>query len=468
MVVGVKMNLNNKFKRYLQQGRFFDKDKRVVVAVSTGVDSMVLLSLLQRLPETLRPQIIVAHVNHQLRKQSKEEEQFIRHYCSEHHLQLVVHQWPVAEHPTTGIEEAARKMRYHFFARVMEQEQASILITAHHKNDLAETMLMKLTRGGQLPQLIGIEEQRAFANGKLVRPLLIFSKQQLREYAISNQLKWYEDETNQELTVSRNRFRHRVIPLLEAENPNLLDSLSSYHEQLELAVELEDQFAKEQLEKIADEDGHLNLRQLLQFPLAKERLILVKWLEWSKVTNLKQGFIEQLFADINNRHLPQFSRQIAPDLVLFKNYSELFLKNVNQLPQKAQTSINSVVKLGRWYSIGNDYQIAVATTKSFFGKTADYQEMWLAPEQLPLRIRRWQDQDRLPLKNGGHQRVSRVLIDQKVPLLERNQQLVIADAKNNIVWAIGRKWGWFTRPDDYLDQWQRLVIGIRDLKRRKE
>ncbi|MBB1086565.1 tRNA lysidine(34) synthetase TilS [Limosilactobacillus fastidiosus] len=462
------MNLNNIFKRHLQQGRFFDKGKRVVVAVSTGVDSMVLLSLLQRLPETVRPQIVVAHVNHQLRKQSKEEEQFIRHYCSTHHLRLVVYQWAIAEHPTTGIEEAARKIRYHFFNRVMKQEQASVLITAHHKNDLAETMLMKLTRGGQLHQLIGMKEQRDFVDGKLVRPLLDFTKQQLREYAISNHLKWYEDETNYELTVSRNRFRHRIIPLLEAENPNLLDSLSSYHEQLELAVELEDQFAKEQLQRIKDKQGHVNLKQLLQFSLAKERLILLKWLEWSGATNLKQGFIEQLLADINNRHLPQFNCQITPKLILFKNYSELFLKNVNQLPQKAQTSLNSVVKLGRWYPIGNDYQIAVALTKQFFGKTVDYQEMWLAPEQLPLRIRRWQAQDRLPLKNGGHQKISRVLIDQKVPLSERDQQLVIADAKNNIVWAVGRKWGWFTRPNDYLDQWQRLVIGIRDLKRRKE
>lgn len=467
-VVGAKMELNNEFKRHLERGRFFDKNDRVVVAVSTGVDSMVLLALLQKLPVSLRPQIIVAHVNHRLRKQSEEEERFIRDYCEDHRLKLVVHHWPLAEHPQNGIEAAARKMRYCFFAQVMKDEQATILLTAHHQNDLAETMLMKLTRGGQLHQLIGIEEKRPFATGTLERPLLSFPKQRLREYAVNNHLKWYEDLTNHELTVSRNRFRHQVIPLLEKENSNFLAALSSYHEQLELAVELENQFVQEQLAKLSNEEGHLDIKALCQLSLAKERLVLVKWLEKNGALGLKRGFVEQVLSDINNRHLPQIKRQIDPNLVLFKNYSELFVKNVNQSLQKVQPSINSVVKLGRWYSIENDYQIAVAKEKMFFNQGEHCQEMWLAPEQLPLKVRRWREQDRLPLKNGGHQKVSRVLIDQKVPLSKRNQQLVIVDAQDTVVWVVGRKWGWFTRPGDYTTRWQQLFIGKRDLKRRKE
>lgn len=467
-VVEAKMELNNEFKRHLERGRFFTKNDRVVVAVSTGVDSMVLLALLQELPVNIRPQIIVAHVNHRLRKQSEEEERFIRDYCNAHQLKLFVYHWSLADHPQTGIEEAARKMRYRFFAQVMKEEQATILLTAHHQNDLAETMLMKLTRGGQLHQLIGIEEKRPFASGVLERPLLSFPKHRLREYAINNHLKWYEDLTNSELTVSRNRFRHQVIPLLEKENSNFLASLSSYHEQIELAVELENQFAQEQLAKLSNKDVHLDIKELSQLSLAKERLVLVRWLEKTGVLGLKRGFIEQLLADINNRHLPQFERQVTPDLVLFKNYSELFIKNVNQSLQKTQTSINSVVKLGRWYSIENDYQIAIAKDRAFFNQEEYCQEMWLAPEQFPLTIRRWRERDRLPLKNGGHQKVGRVLIDQKVPLSRRNQQLVIVDAQDNVVWVVGRKWGWFTRPRDYTTRWQQLFIGRHDLKRRKE
>lgn len=462
---GAKMDLNNEFKRHLLQGRFFNNHDTVVVAVSTGVDSMVLLDLLQKLPDNLKPQIIVAHVNHHLREQSKEEERFIRQYCQKRGLKLVVYQWLHEQHPQTGIEDAARKARYHFFNQVMEKEQANTLITAHHQNDLAETMLMKLTRGGQLRQLVGIEECRPFATGQLIRPLLIFPKQELRQYAEKTGLKWYEDETNQELTISRNRYRHQIIPLLEKENSNLLQALSNYHEQLNLAVKIEQRYAKEQLKKMTDEQGCLDVSALTKLPLDEEKLVLTSWLENAKVVNIKHGFVEQLLKDVNNRHLPQFKRHLSTNLTLFKNYSELSLKNVNQLSQKSQKSINSVVKLGRWYSIGNDYQIAVADNQNFYDHNEKYQEMWLAPNQYPLRVRPWHSQDRLPLKNGGHQKVERVLIDQKVPLSERNQQYVLVDANNTVVWVIGRKWGWFNRPADYADRWQQVFISKRGLQR---
>lgn len=175
--------LQKQFERHLQRSRFFSTQDKVVIAVSTGVDSMVLLDLLQGLPPALRPHLIVAHVNHELREQSVEEEAYIKQYCKEHGLQLALYHWPRKDHPTTGIENAARQVRYRFFTDVMKEEGAAVLVTAHHENDLAETMLMKLTRGGQLPQLLGICDQRPFASGKLVRPLLPFSKEQLISYA---------------------------------------------------------------------------------------------------------------------------------------------------------------------------------------------------------------------------------------------------------------------------------------------
>lgn len=467
VVDAAKMKLNKQFERHLEKGRFFNKKDKVVVAVSTGVDSMVLLDLLECLPESSRPEIIVAHVNHHLRPQSSVEEDFIRQYCREHQLELSVHQWLPEEHPQAGTEEAARKMRYRFFAEVMKRSHASVLMTAHHQNDLAETMLMKLTRGGQLQQLIGIEEQRPFANGRLERPLLIFSKEELRSYATKRGLKWYEDETNQELTVSRNRFRHRILPLLVEENPQFLQAFTNYHQQLELAVELENEFATAQLQKLEDKNGRLQLEAFLMLSTPKQRLLVTKWLEEKNICDLKAGFVEQLLADISNRSLPQFKRQLTPELTLIKNYSELYVEKVNRLPQKTRNSINSVVKLGHWYSDENSYQLAVAKDEAFFKPGEDYQEMWLAPQQFPLTLRHWHEADRLPLKNGGHQKVGRVLIDQKVPLSERHQQLVLVDANDVVVWVVNRKWGWFDRPDNYQKHWQRLFIGVRDLKRRR-
>ena len=193
---------------------------------------MVLLDLLQHLSSKNRPQIIVAHMNHELRKQSQLEERFIRQYCKQNDLKLAVAHWPQDLHPQTGVENAARQARYQFFREVMKDNQASILLTAHHQNDLAETMLMKMARGGQLSQLVGIRDWRPFASGTLIRPLLPFSKQQLKKYALQHHLKWYEDKTNKDLNIQRNRFRHAIIPMLEEENPQLLSHLESYHQQL--------------------------------------------------------------------------------------------------------------------------------------------------------------------------------------------------------------------------------------------
>ena len=220
------------FERHLEQGRFFAKDDLVIVAVSTGVDSMALLDLLQRLPAGRRPRLLVAHVNHELRDQSTVEEAYLTDYCRQAGLSLRVAHWPKEDHPEHGVEEAARHFRYAFFKRLLTEYHAAAVVTAHHANDLAETMLMKMTRGGQLDQLVGIRDQRPLGRGKLVRPLLPFTKAELYRYARARGLKWFEDQTNQELTVARNRYRHQIIPALERENHQLITHLLDYRAQL--------------------------------------------------------------------------------------------------------------------------------------------------------------------------------------------------------------------------------------------
>lgn len=153
------------FERHLEQGRFFAKDDLVIVAVSTGVDSMALLDLLQRLPAGRRPRLLVAHVNHELRDQSTVEEAYLTDYCRQAGLSLRVAHWPKEDHPEHGVEEAARHFRYAFFKRLLTEYHAAAVVTAHHANDLTETMLMKMTRGGQLDQLIGIRDQRPLGRG---------------------------------------------------------------------------------------------------------------------------------------------------------------------------------------------------------------------------------------------------------------------------------------------------------------
>lgn len=451
--------LQEDFKRHLQRGRFFDKDDRVVVAVSTGVDSMTLLYLLETLPDALRPQLVVAHVNHELREQSVEEEQFIRQYCRQHHLKLVVQHWPKSQHPRTGEEAAARQFRYRFFKETMKKFAADILLTAHHQNDLAETMLMKLVRGGQLSQLVGIADERPLAGGKLVRPLLPFPKRRLQEFARATGLTWYEDKTNTDLAITRNRYRHEIIPALEKENPRLLDHLTSYHQQLTDLLAWQSQQLDSQLVGITH-DGQLMVDKWQQQPLTIQMPLLQRWLE-KRVVGIKQAQLAELVTALKNPATPQQELPLPNGDVLVQDYGKCFIQTAENLRRKPQNGGATVVELGQWYFV-NDQQLMVAVTAAVFSNTAQLQEMWLAPDQFPLTLRLWAPTDTLRLKNGGRQKVRRVLIDQKVPNEVREKQFVLVDANGTVVWLVGRKWSWFTRPRDYRQRWRKVIIGTQD------
>ena len=442
------------FERHLEQGRFFAKDDLVIVAVSTGVDSMALLDLLQRLPSGRRPRLLVAHVNHELRDQSTVEEAYLTDYCRQAGLSLRVAHWPKEDHPEHGVEEAARHFRYAFFKRLLTEYHAAAVVTAHHANDLTETMLMKMTRGGQLDQLIGIRDQRPLGRGKLVRPLLPFTKAELYRYARARGLKWFEDQTNQELTVARNRYRHQIIPALERENPQLITHLLDYRAQLTELLAWRNQELARLLDTV-QAGQHLELAAFTQLPAFQQAELLRYWLEQSGVTDLKADLIDQLRRVLNNPQKPQELIELPGSSVLVKDYAECRLENIDKLSSQRQKAPVYMVKLGQQYPIDKQQKLLVTTMQDARGM-----EMWLSPDQLPLTLRPWQPGDRLRLKGGGHQSVHRVLIDQKVNAGDRGSQLVLVDARGTVVWLIGRKWSWFDRPADYRQRWQRLFIGI--------
>ena len=205
------MNLMEKFKKNIVGNHQFKSKSTVIVAVSTGVDSMVLLDLLQHISPRQKPRIVVAHVNHQpMRVNGK------RRFLSSIVMNVVlasIWQCGLKDHPQTGIE-AARTFRYHF-SQIISEENADALMTAHHADDQAETVLMKLIRGGSLNQLIGIKPSQPFEKVVLIRPLLSFSKNEIKDYAVDHQLTWFEDSTNQSNDVLRNRIRHEIVPQLK-------------------------------------------------------------------------------------------------------------------------------------------------------------------------------------------------------------------------------------------------------------
>ncbi|MGO3381573.1 MAG: tRNA lysidine(34) synthetase TilS, partial [Loigolactobacillus coryniformis] len=225
--------IQNAFTTHIKQLQLWRAQTPVLVAVSTGADSMALLDLLAHLPVALRPQINVVHVNHQLRAASVREAAFLTDYCARHGWPLYQTKWPMAEHPAHGTEAAARAFRYAYFAQVLQQQKISVLLTAHHADDQLETLLMRLVRGGDIQQLAAIATQRPFHQAKLVRPLLPFTRQQLRTYVAARKLTFFEDETNQDPRFTRNHLRQRVVPVLKQMQPLAAEHAADYVVQLQ-------------------------------------------------------------------------------------------------------------------------------------------------------------------------------------------------------------------------------------------
>ncbi|WP_367342504.1 tRNA lysidine(34) synthetase TilS [Limosilactobacillus sp.] len=433
----------NRMKRDLLGDRFFNRTPVVIVAVSTGVDSMVLLTMLQKMG-TACPRIVVAHVNHELRDQSREEESFLKDYCRQHHLVCEVRHWPRGEHPQHGIEAAGRHIRYHFFAELMKKYGASVVMTAHHANDQAETILMKLTRGGELDQMLGLRYRRPFASGYLIRPLLNITKAELRNYAEHHQIKWYEDATNADLTIQRNRYRHKILPALQRENPQVIEHLGQFHSQLSLLMQFRDEQVGRLLKECTCEKG-LQLGNYLKLSGSAQQLVLLAWLKQMGIVDLKEGLVTEITRLIRNDGKPQARLSLPVGRVLVKDYSHLMVVVADKPEKRTQQREGAVVKLGQWFSTRKG-QVAVSPGVQPGENTELVAKMWLRDSQFPLRLRIWHSGDRLRLRSGHHQRVNRILIDEHVPLKERARQLVLVDSHGAVLWVIGRKTAWYDYP----------------------
>ena len=201
----------------------------VVVACSYGPDSMALLNILVN-DKLKNLKIIVAHVNHNVRQESKIEEENLKKYCLKNNL--IFESMKIEKINNNNFEMEARKIRYKFFDKVVKKYHAKILFTAHHGDDLIETILMRLNRGSTLKGYKGIELITNKKDYQIMRPLLYTTKKEILEYLEKNKILYAIDYTNFDDTHTRNRFRKNVLPFLKEENPNVHEKYLEYSKEL--------------------------------------------------------------------------------------------------------------------------------------------------------------------------------------------------------------------------------------------
>ena len=194
--------------------------------MSGGPDSITLLDVLLKIQKEIKFNIVVAHINHMIRKEAIDDQKYVEEFCKNRKIPCFVKQveiQDIAKKQKIGTEEAGRKIRYEFFDEILKQTNSNKIATAHTKNDNVETVLMNIIRGTGTSGLKGIEVIR---ENKYIRPLINCKRNQIEEYCKKNNLKPRIDKTNMENIYTRNKVRNLLIPYIQKEfNPNIIEAI---------------------------------------------------------------------------------------------------------------------------------------------------------------------------------------------------------------------------------------------------
>ena len=278
-----KINLEDKVLETIKKYNLINPKDKLVLGVSGGPDSICMLDILDKIRKNpnlnLNFEITVAHVNHLIRKEAKEDEEYVKKYCNKRNLKFYsesIDILKIANNKKVGTEEAGREERYKYFDKILKETNSNKIAIAHNKNDKIETIIMHILRGSGISGLIGIEAK----TNKYIRPLIEIERIEIEEYCKINNLNPRIDKTNFENIYTRNKIRNIVLPYIKKEfNPNIIQTI----DRLSNLVKEEDQYLKKQVEKIyteikekeQKEEIILNLKKFnSQEKVIKSRLII--------------------------------------------------------------------------------------------------------------------------------------------------------------------------------------------------
>lgn len=410
-------------KTFLEQLNIFGfLNKKILVAVSAGLDSVVLLDLLVN----AGCRVGIAHANFQLRgEESDQDEAFVIQLSAKYQVPVFIKRFETKNYATENgisIQMAARELRYDWFYQLLETKSYDCLATAHHLNDSIETILLNITRGTGLSGLIGIQQ----AKGKILRPLAHFSREQIETHARASNLQWREDSSNSTDDYTRNFIRHRVIPKLKDINPSLEDTFNRNILRWSAARELMDLgIGKIKQEYRQDENGQVKILKSL-FTRFQQPAIL--W-ELIKEFGFTMDDCDKMVSALDGLSGKRF---LSSEFQLVIDREQLI---ITPLPV-------------RW----NDVQIQEDQEQALLGSwvlSLSTEENWsIQPESFmalidrdklvyPLVWRLWREGDYFfPLGMDNKKKISDFLIDSKIAVSDKDHVTVVESA-GQIIWVAG-------------------------------
>lgn len=276
----------------------FQKCKRFLIGFSGGVDSTVLLNLINDIKTELHVEILAIHVNHNLQNDSDVFEKFCIKECERLGIKLIIKKLNISKKEISdyGLESAARNGRYNIFKEIMSEND--VIITAHHEDDQAETFILQLLRGAGVEGLSSMPIVKDLNNGYLFRPLLNMSKNLILKYAEDKKLNWVEDKTNNNININRNYIRHNVMPILKKNWPSTSSVISRSAKHQAEYYKLSEELAKIDINDCLDFNNSLNIKKLKLLSLIRQKNVIRYWLKSRKLPSLSTEQIQSVINDV--------------------------------------------------------------------------------------------------------------------------------------------------------------------------
>ncbi len=427
------------FQKHISTNFSFLKNKKLLIANSGGIDSMVLTSLLYQ----LKYNISIAHCNFKLRENESDlDEEFVKKKANTLQIPIFVTHFNTNEFAAkkgVSIQMAARELRYKWFEELLNENKFDFLLTAHHADDSLETFLINFSRGTGLDGLIGIPA----VNNKTIRTLLPFTRKEIEHYAKENNITWREDQSNLETKYLRNKIRHDLVPVFKELNPNFMDSFSKTLEHLQGSQQIiNDIINKIKSEVITKGDNSLNFDIKKLKPLNHPKAYLFElfneygFTEWDDVASLihtqsgKQVFSKthRLLKDRDYLVLSKIYTKKYKDFKyeITLNNSELKINDLPNGQRDLKLKIDSL----------NNNELKISKLKNVAKNIIHIDKALLS---FPLHVRKWKNGDYFyPIGMQGKKKLSKYFKDEKLSLLEK-ENIWLLCSENKIVWVINNR-----------------------------
>jgi tRNA(Ile)-lysidine synthase len=439
--------LETKVEAFLKRHSFPLENKKVVVGVSGGPDSLALLHYLVLKREKWNLSLVAAHVDHMFRGQeSYEDALFVKSYCEQEKVpfEMVRIDVPkVMEETGQSAEVAGREVRYQFYQQIMEKYGFRFLALGHHGDDQTETILMRLTRGSTGMARAGIPFTRPFQNGTIFRPFLCVTKAEIEDYCKRHNLSPRIDPSNRESIYSRNRFRSQVLPFLKSENPLVHEHFQRFSEDLQAdEVFLQELTVREMNTVVTNRESGkitIDITRLLEVPLPLQRRgiqLILNYLYKIRPVSLSAVHIDQVFHLIQHG-VPSGRLDFPNGLKVTRSYSEITFQFK---PDEAEPYFFVLNEPGK-VMLPNGGIIHIEVLTQEFANPSPNSAVFPADSvKWPIIIRTRKQGDRMTLKGmNGSRKLKDIFIDQKIPVHKRDTWPVITDKDGGVLWLPGLK-----------------------------